>query len=881
MRLIERIRLYIYEITFGGKRSLKNKLTNLVLLQTLTIMIIMIAIFYYAVSEITDAAWEMGISIGREAFTNSSELLIDSEKDALKVYALSQAKAMDSRIGSLEHETKRLRAAAEKIEKNPEIYQPISLDFIEASRMLDTSPLYLQYPPKIDKRNLDYQIGMIANIGDLMIRIADGSSIITSVFIASKDDFVLSVENHVASRYVPPRYSNLADNEWYKKAMEKDGTSFSNVSELTERNHLGFYCAMPYRNPAGEKMGIVGTLATWEHFDKVLLAGKEYDVDKFAFVLDNNGRIIMSTEKNTSDYITDLAANLNKDLRSGSNKELAALANAMLEGQHEVIEIELNGIGYYVAYAPIKMTGWSMCTGTTKASIVEPETETNKALLKLSEDRASELEKQVAYGAAVFLVFFGLLTYIFIKSGKRMSAHFVNPIYELSMGVREIASGNIDKKLHLNTGDEIEHLASCVNAMTDELKVYMNNMAKAAAEKAHLYAELDVAARIQKATLPCIFPPFPDHHEFDIYADMKPAKEVGGDFYDFYLLDDNHLIFTVADVSGKGVAAALFMVVSKTVMKNFAMTITGDGDLAPLIACTNDQLCRENGVDMFVTAFVGMLELSTGKLSYVNAGHNPPLIYRAAQKSFHYLEVERNFILGGMEGIDYVSQKITLERGDRLLLYTDGVTEALNESVEMYGEEHLMDLLNSIDSNTTPQKLIERVHEDLKEYVGTAEQSDDITMMALCYNGEETGAEKMEELVVTSQLSNLPTVNKFIMDSLDSMNVSSIITNRLIVVIEEIFVNIASYAYGDKEGTVTVKKAVLKDPLTLKIAFIDEGMPFNPLEQQDPDMTLSAEEREIGGLGVYLYRRILDSINYEYRDNKNILTFTKILSDAE
>ena len=809
--------------------------------------------------------------------------MIDEEKNALLVYALTQANAMETRIDSLEHETARLKAAAEKIEKHPELYQPKSIDFIENSRMLDSSPLYLQYPPKADKKDLDYKIGMIANISDLMIRIADGSSIITSAFIASNDDFVLSVENHVASQYVPPRYSNLSNNAWYREAIKKDGTSFSNVSELTKRNHLGFYCAMPYCNSAGEKIGIVGTLATWERFDRLLLEGNAYDNDKFAFVLDGNGRIISSTERGTSDSIVELASNMKKDLRSDSNKGLAALANAMLAGRHEVMEIELHDIKYYVAYAPIKKTGWSICTGTTKASIVEPETETNKTLLKLSEDSVSKLETRVTYGAALFLVFFGLLTYIFVKSGKKMSAHFVNPIYELSMGVREIASGNIDKKLQLNTGDEIEHLASCVNTMTAELKVYMNNMAKAAAEKAHLSAELDIAARIQRATLPCIPPPFPDHHEFDIYADMKPAREVGGDFYDFYFLDDNHLIFTVADVSGKGVAAALFMVVSKTVMKNIAVTLTGDRDIAPLVACTNDQLCKENGVDMFVTAFVGMLELSTGKLSYVNAGHNPPLIYRAAQKSFHYLEVERNFVLGGMEGIDYVSQETTLERGDKLLLYTDGVTEALNESVEMYGEEHLMDLLNhiDIDSNTPPQKLIECIHEDLKEYVGTAEQSDDITMLALFYNGKNTEAEKTEELVVTSQLPNLPTVNKFIMESLDSMNVSRIITNRLIVVIEEIFANIASYAYGDSEGTITVKKVVLHDPPTLKISFIDEGVPFNPLEQQDPDITLSAEDREIGGLGVYLYKHILDSIDYEYSDNKNVLTVTKILSDTE
>ena len=314
----------------------------------------------------------------------------------------------------------------------------------------------------------------------------------------------------------------------------------------------------------------------------------------------------------------------------------------------------------------------------------------------------------------------------------KLSRRFVKPIHELTDGVREISSGNLDKKIEVQTGDEIEHLAVCFNAMTDELKTYMKNLAKETAERERIATELDVAKEIQNGMLP---KDFPARNDFELFATMTPAKEVGGDFYDFYFIDETHLAITVADVSGKGISAALFMVISKTILNNFAESFYKQNGLAPVVVAANEQLCANNEAMMFVTAFIGVLDLETGEFIYVNAGHNPPVIYRAEENHCDYLDVKKNFVLGPMDGIPFVEQKISLKHGDLLFLYTDGVTEALNVDDEEYLPERLIKFMNVTDCTVNLETLLKNIRGDLLEHVGAAEQSDDITMFALRFKG--------------------------------------------------------------------------------------------------------------------------------------------------
>ena len=300
----------------------------------------------------------------------------------------------------------------------------------------------------------------------------------------------------------------------------------------------------------------------------------------------------------------------------------------------------------------------------------------------------------------------------------------------------ELATGTVEVNVpDIRTGDEVELLANSFRKMEEDMISYIRSFTQITAEKERIGAELNVATQIQADMLPRIFPAFPERKEFDIYATMDPAKEVGGDFYDFFLVDDDHLAVVIADVSGKGVPAALFMVIAKTLIKNHAQNKDTPGSV---FTQTNEQLCEGNDAGLFVTAWMGVLEISTGKLIYVNAGHNPPLLRRADEK-FEWLKSRPGFVLAGMEGVRYRENEMEMQPGDMLFLYTDGVTEATNANQELFGEERLLETLNE-QPKLPVSALLPKVKKSIDSFVGEAEQFDDITMLSLNYRkkGEKT-----------------------------------------------------------------------------------------------------------------------------------------------
>ena len=285
-------------------------------------------------------------------------------------------------------------------------------------------------------------------------------------------------------------------------------------------------------------------------------------------------------------------------------------------------------------------------------------------------------------------------------------------------------------KKYTKDNDEIGILAKSLKKMIINLKRYMKHLKKVTAEKERINTELDIAKKIQTSLLPKKFPAFPDKPEINIQAIAKPAKEVGGDFYDFFLIDKNHLAIVIADVSGKGIPAALFMVIAKTLIKNNAQS----GNIPKKVFInTNNQLCEGNDLNMFVTAWMGVLELSTGKLTFVNAGHNAPILKEG--NKYSWLKSKPNFVLGGMENIQYSQNEIFLKPKDRIFLYTDGVTEAINKEEQQFGEERLFDIINK-KGNHEISKVLNSVKNEVDVFVGDLDQFDDITMLILEYKKE-------------------------------------------------------------------------------------------------------------------------------------------------
>ena len=317
-------------------------------------------------------------------------------------------------------------------------------------------------------------------------------------------------------------------------------------------------------------------------------------------------------------------------------------------------------------------------------------------------------------------------------AARKFSARLAAPVIALGRDVQEISSGNLDYRAEIRSNDEIGDLAQSFNTMAASLKEYVKNLAAVTAEKERIGAELNIATQIQADMLPRIFPPFPERKEFDIYATMTPAKEVGGDFYDFFLIDDDHLALVIADVSGKGVPAALFMVIAKTLIKNRAQM--GDS-ISPseILADVNNQLCEGNDADLFVTVWLGILEISTGKVTASNAGHEYPAI-RKADGDYELFKTKQSPAVATMEGLRFRQSEFTLEPGDSLYVYTDGVAEATNINDELYGTDRMLEVLDQTE-DMSPVEVLERVKASVDEFTGEAPQFDDITMLYVKFLG--------------------------------------------------------------------------------------------------------------------------------------------------
>lgn len=384
-------------------------------------------------------------------------------------------------------------------------------------------------------------------------------------------------------------------------------------------------------------------------------------------------------------------------------------------------------------------------------------------------------------------------------------------------------------------------------------------------EKSRMQSELEVANVIQHSILPTIDEKYPGCKKLDVSAFMEAAKEVGGDFYDVFFVERDKIAFAIGDVSGKGVPAALFMSTAKITLQNCIRDIPS---LSDAVSVANNSLCSRNEAEMFVTLWVGVLDLKSNEMTFVSAGHNPPVLIR--NDVADYLKVKNGFVLAGMEDVRYKENTCRLQEGDVLCLYTDGITEATNSDNELFGEERLLKCFADTQGRSA-EEMLNKVKKDVDEFVGEATQFDDLTM--LCFKMKDVRNEK--SITVDATVANLETVNEFIDGFLEENDCPMKVQMQIDLSVEEIYVNIANYAYGD--GTGKAEISIENNDGEITIAFKDSGVPYNPLEKDDPDISLSADEREIGGLGIFLTKKNMDCVSYEYTDGHNILTMKKHL----
>ncbi|MBO5987112.1 MAG: SpoIIE family protein phosphatase, partial [Lachnospiraceae bacterium] len=386
----------------------------------------------------------------------------------------------------------------------------------------------------------------------------------------------------------------------------------------------------------------------------------------------------------------------------------------------------------YVAYATIDSTNWKLCLMSPVSNVIKPAQGIRTSIDKNTDNVVQSVIQGVLNVLQSVLVLTAVLLLLITLTAGYFSRKIANPLKRLTSDVEEITGGNFQRRSEVDTDDEIGELARSFNSMTDSLEKYIADLKEATAKEERIVGELAAATNIQASMLPRDFEEFSKRKEFDLYATMTPAKEVGGDFYDYFMVDDDHVALVMADVSGKGVPAALFMVIAKTLIKSHLQNGESPADA---LTHVNEQLCEGNEEQLFVTVWLAVIELSTGKGVAANAGHEHPTL-KKADGTYELVTYRHSPAVATMEGLRFKEHEFELQPGDRLFVYTDGVPEATNASEELMGPDRMLEALNG-NASDKPEDLLRAVREGIDAFVGDAPQFDDITMMGFFYYGSK------------------------------------------------------------------------------------------------------------------------------------------------
>ena len=609
------------------------------------------------------------------------------------------------------------------------------------------------------------------------------------------------------------------------------------------------YCKA-IKDKAGSVIGVINTSLSLNWLSKTISETKPYP-NSYSIMIGRGGTYFVHPDTTKITRQTIFTQTIDSP-----DTAMTALGHAMQRGEEGMKRMDIDGTDCYVFYKPLGQTGCSM-------AIVCPESDIFGGFNRLRHI----VWAIITVGLLLMLVFF-----------IRIITRELRPLGQLAQETETIASGQFDAQIpDLHRTDEIGQLSHSFAGMQQSLVRYIEQLKDTTAQKASIESELNIARAIQMAMLPKTFPPFPDCDEVSIYGQLTPAKAVGGDLYDFYIRDQK-MFFCIGDVSGKGIPASLVMAVTRALFR----TISAHEERPErIVSQLSNTIAEDNEMSMFVTLFVGVMDLQTGHMAYCNAGHNPPLLISSEGNRIGLLPVDSNVPAGIMPDWTFSPQDTTIDSGTTIFLYTDGLNEAENSTHGQFGDERMMETAQAAsgDGRPSPQTLVERMVDAVHAFVGDAEQSDDLTMMAIQYNPKAAAdGERRHSITLPNDIDTVPQLPAFIDEVAEDAALDASLTMSLNLAIEEAVVNVMQYAYPEgTKGTVNIVATIADGVLSFVIS--DSGKPFDPTAKAEVDTTLSAEERPIGGLGIHLVRQIMDDVAYERKDNKNVLTLKKKLNN--
>lgn len=670
-----------------------------------------------------DYSVECSVGLGQEALKISKDALANLVQDGLLRITIDQATLCNSEFLKIESDINVLAAIAEKLWEQPDAF-PRNRTYGDREQPADVNRFSVcQLARGVAAERVKYDMELSSAMDTFFRPILANNPNIS--------DFNIGTPDGLFRRFpwgkVPGDY-DVRKRDWFKRAMDSGKIGWSDPYVGSIAKNLRINCSKPVFNSRKKPVAVVAINVALNTINSRIISTRLNNMGT-AVLVDRNRKIIaregMSTDgENWAD--PQKAEYFKLDTASGEQQKLAEELLAARPGIQKGI---YNGKECFIAHAPVETTRWSVLIILPVEAVYAPIVPTENAILKEAASVKSQVVGKIQFSLMILSVVFFIIIAAVYFMARRTAKLVTDPIMTLDEGARIIGNGNLEHRIEVHSGDEIEGLANTFNKMTADLREYIRNLTETTAAKERIQSELRVATEIQSSLLPRIFPPFPDRPELDIFASMDPAKEVGGDFYDFFFIDENRICFLIADVADKGVPAALYMMVAKTLLKTEAQRIGAPDEI---LRGVNNILAVDNENCMFVTVFCCILDIRSGQVQFANAGHNPPLI--TGSDGFAYMTPKVGFVLGPIPDSDYESESIVLQPGQIIFLYTDGVTEAKNPGAELYGEQRLLDALKRSPAGNLPE-MVRFIRNEVQQHANGAPQSDDVTMLAVRYRG--------------------------------------------------------------------------------------------------------------------------------------------------
>ena len=847
----------------GNENVRRTSVARKIIMTTLTFALITLILstvtFMAAIHFIRTNAVANSQNLGETASSISADAMMRELEDSLQSQTTDKARMAEQKLSAYSDSILYASSYASALLKCPEEYPKREVPLpVEENAGIWAMQRTLA-DPSVSYGNVLGESRVLGNMEDVFVPIVANNDNIATIYMGTENGLMVSYDQYSDSAVGV--FYEFRNSGWYQLGKDTGSCVFTETYQDGYGRGLTITCVAPFYDASGQFAGCVAMDILMSELNSSMVNDGIVD-PSVATLIDHDGNYIAGKD------VDELAENMGSIFDAGKKDALGIVGHEILERKNGIVSVGNGEDATYIAFATIGSTDWTLCIMSPVSTVIQPAVVIRESIDQNTENVVSAVTKGIQTVIQSCLLLSALILLFVTLFTGRFSKRISDPLKKLEIDVRQISGGNLDNRTQVSTDDEIGSLADSFNHMTDSLQKYIADLKDVTAKEERIVGELAAATNIQASMLPRNFKDI-SRREFDLYASMAPAKEVGGDFYDFFLIDDDHIGLVMADVSGKGVPAALFMVVAKTLIKNRALL--GESP-AEILKNVNEQLCENNDADLFVTVWLAIIEISTGKGIAANAGHEHPAIRRAGGQ-YELVSYRHSPAVATMEGLRFREHPFELHPGDRLFVYTDGVPEATNAANELFGNDRMLEALNR-NPDALPINLLNTVRKEIDDFVGDAPQFDDITMMNFFYTGPVI---QPKELTLDATEENLEHVLAFVDGELEALDCPSKAKMQIDVAVEEIFVNIAHYAYSPGTGTATVRIETQTEPEKVTITFTDQGIPYDPLAKPDPDVTLSAEERQIGGLGIYMVKRSMDDMKYVFRDGQNVLTIMKNL----